>query len=122
YRLRRESLAGGALLDLIGAGMDLPIGSRPLGSSSPSRRPSILLPIRLRRGNLRLDLFSAITTLGTPLDVTAQELRVESFFPADAASERRLRKIVGAGSSVPDCTRRRSPWEACSSPAPASSG
>jgi hypothetical protein len=28
-----------------------------------------------------------ITTLGTPLDVTAQELRIESYFPMDAATE-----------------------------------
>jgi len=27
-------------------------------------------------------------TLGTPRDVTLQELRVETFFPADAESER----------------------------------
>ncbi len=28
-----------------------------------------------------------ITTLGTPLDVTAQELRIESYFPMDAETE-----------------------------------
>lgn len=35
-----------------------------------------------------------ITTLGTPLDVTAEELRIESYFPADDASERLLREGV----------------------------
>jgi hypothetical protein len=29
-------------------------------------------------------LFTTIATLGTPQDVTVQELRIECFFPADA--------------------------------------
>lgn len=35
---------------------------------------------------MTLNLFTTITTLGTPHDVTVHELRLESFFPADAAS------------------------------------
>jgi transcriptional regulator with XRE-family HTH domain len=42
-----------------------------------------LLPIKFRKGKLIVDFFSAVTTLGTPLDVTLQEIRIESFFPAD---------------------------------------
>jgi hypothetical protein len=30
-----------------------------------------------------LSFFSVISTIGTPLDITAQELRLEAFFPAD---------------------------------------
>jgi hypothetical protein len=33
-------------------------------------------------------------TLGTPTDVTLQELRIETFFPADEPSERAWRQIV----------------------------
>jgi hypothetical protein len=29
-----------------------------------------------------------VTTVGTPQDVTLQEIRLESFFPVDAATER----------------------------------
>jgi transcriptional regulator with XRE-family HTH domain len=36
--------------------------------------------------NSTLRLFSVLTTLGTPLDVELQELRIESFFPADDAT------------------------------------
>jgi hypothetical protein len=36
---------------------------------------------RERRTALRL--FTTLTTLGTPLDVTVQEIRAECFFPAD---------------------------------------
>jgi transcriptional regulator with XRE-family HTH domain len=42
-----------------------------------------LLPIKFRKGKLIVDFFSAVTTLGTPLDVTLQEIRIECFFPAD---------------------------------------
>jgi transcriptional regulator with XRE-family HTH domain len=44
------------------------------------------LPVTLRKDDLELNLFTTITTLGTPHDVTLHELRLESFFPADEAS------------------------------------
>jgi hypothetical protein len=34
----------------------------------------------------RLSFFSVVSTIGTPADITAQELRVEAFFPSDAAT------------------------------------
>jgi hypothetical protein len=34
-------------------------------------------------------------TLGTPQDVTLQELRIETVFPADEASERVWRSVFG---------------------------
>jgi hypothetical protein len=43
--------------------------------------------VHLRRGPLELRLFTMLTTLGTPLDVTAEERRIESYFPADDATE-----------------------------------
>jgi len=42
-----------------------------------------LLAIQFRKGTLAADFFSAVTTLGTPLDVTLQEIRIECFFPAN---------------------------------------
>jgi len=45
----------------------------------------LLLPIHIRKGDIELRLFSTIMTLGTPQDVTLQELRIESFFPAEAS-------------------------------------
>jgi hypothetical protein len=32
---------------------------------------------------MEASFFTTITTLGTPLDLTTQELRIESLFPAD---------------------------------------
>lgn len=42
-----------------------------------------LLEVRLRKGDLALRFFTTVTSLGTPHDVTTQELRIESYFPAD---------------------------------------
>jgi len=56
--------------------------------------PSILVPLSLRRGKVSLDLFTTITTLGTPLDITLQELRIETLFAADAASRQVLETVV----------------------------
>lgn len=46
------------------------------------------LAIDFRKDDLELRYFSTLTTLGTPHDITLQELRVEAFFPADEATER----------------------------------
>jgi len=35
-----------------------------------------------------------VTTLGTPQDITVQEIRIECFFPADAETERAARDLV----------------------------
>jgi len=60
--------------------------------SAPTGPADLLLPVHIRAGALDVRLFSTIMTLGTPQDVTLQELRVETFFPADAESEARLRQ------------------------------
>jgi len=44
------------------------------------------LAVAIKKGDVELQLFTTIATLGTPHDVTVHELRVESFFPADAAT------------------------------------
>jgi len=39
-------------------------------------------------------LISTMATLGTAQDVTLQELRIESFYPADAETEQVLRSFA----------------------------
>jgi hypothetical protein len=41
-----------------------------------------VVPVHFRKGDLDVRYFSLVTTVGTPQDVTLQEIRVESFFPA----------------------------------------
>ena len=45
-----------------------------------------MLPVHYRTADLNVRLFSTVATLGTPYDVTLEELRLETFFPADEAS------------------------------------
>ena len=62
--------------------------------SSPLSAGDLLLPIHFRTNDVELRIFSTIMTLGTPRDLTLQELRIETFFPADEASEHAWRKIA----------------------------
>ena len=43
------------------------------------------------RAGTSLRLFTTIATLGTPQDITLQELRIECFFPMDEATAELLR-------------------------------
>jgi transcriptional regulator with XRE-family HTH domain len=52
--------------------------------------PPPFLTINYRWRNSTVRLFSALTTFGTALDIGLQELRIESFFPADEATRAAL--------------------------------
>jgi transcriptional regulator with XRE-family HTH domain len=49
--------------------------------------------VHLRSPTLDIRLFTMLTSIGTPLDVTAAELSIETYFPADDATEARLRAL-----------------------------
>jgi len=50
----------------------------------------LILPTELNLNGLIVRMFSTMTTLATPNDVTLQDLHIEAFYPADAASEKLL--------------------------------
>lgn len=52
-----------------------------------------LIPVIFRKDGRTFHFFSTVTTLGTPQDITVQEIRLECFFPADADTERAAREI-----------------------------
>jgi transcriptional regulator with XRE-family HTH domain len=87
--VQREAMGDGPgseatrLLDEL---MALPGIAQAASQPNLDRRALPFLPVQLRKDALTLNLFTTITTLGTPHDVTVHELRLESFFPADAAS------------------------------------
>lgn len=56
-----------------------------------------VLPMQFRKGDVSLQLFTTIATLGTPQDITVQELRIECFFPMDGATTTALRTWAAAG-------------------------
>lgn len=61
---------------------------------SPPGPLPLVVPLTLRRDGHVVNLFTTITTVGTPADVTAQEIRVETWFPADEATERWWRSFM----------------------------
>lgn len=57
----------------------------------------LMVGVNLRRGELTLNLFTTIATLGTAQDVTLQEIRIETLFPADTGTKNHL---VARGSGM----------------------
>jgi len=55
-----------------------------------------VIPVAFRRDGREYAFFSTVTTLGTPQDITAQEIRIECFFPADRATAERARADLGS--------------------------
>ena len=90
-RLFRETLSASAspkkraLFKRIAAMPTTPSNWRELASRLPSG-PTI--DLILKKNELRVRFFTAVTTFGTPQDVTLQELRIESYFPADERTRR----------------------------------
>ncbi|SDD51023.1 transcriptional regulator, XRE family [Cupriavidus sp. YR651] len=83
--------------DMVGPGGVL------LGEDDPADgSPPPVLPVALHAGRFRASLFSTLTTLGIPQDVTSQELRIECFYPADEAT----RSIFEAMAETPSRTSR----------------
>jgi transcriptional regulator with XRE-family HTH domain len=57
----------------------------------------VAVPLRLRTGDGgELRFLSTVTTFGTPVDITVEELSIESFFPADAFTAEALRRAARA--------------------------
>jgi hypothetical protein len=51
------------------------------------------------KGDRALKLFTTLATLGTPQDITAQEIRIECFFPADAATAALFKEWAAANAT-----------------------
>ena len=52
----------------------------------------LFVPLRLRLpSGAELSLFSTLATFGTALDITLEELSIESFFPANQQTDAYLR-------------------------------
>ncbi len=51
----------------------------------------IFAPLRINHAGQELSFFSTVATFGTALDITAAELSIESFYPANAETANVLR-------------------------------
>jgi hypothetical protein len=87
-RLAREAAASAddGLVELHRELAAYPGGSEPAGPEQ-----AVLVPLRLRVGGRELSFLSTVTTFGTALDITAAELSIEAFLPADRATAEALR-------------------------------
>ena len=66
-------------------------GVRSALSLAPSKADNgPVLAMHFRKDAASLRLFTTVATLGTPQDITLQELRIETLFPADARSKQML--------------------------------
>jgi len=98
-RARREAVGG--VLDVATAELVLELrnGADAAAFAAAPRTIGPLVPVidlHVRVGETVLRWFSVVSTIGTPVDVTAQELRLEAFFPSDAGTEAAWRAMVAA--------------------------
>jgi transcriptional regulator with XRE-family HTH domain len=95
-RVHREAIGG--TLDDTGRALLSEILGYP-GVPGRWRTPELgpptvpVLPVSFRHGEQTFHYFSAVTVLGTPQDVTLQELRIECFFPLDSATSAAARAL-----------------------------
>jgi transcriptional regulator with XRE-family HTH domain len=68
----------------------------PKAWRSPDPRVTLtpVLPVTFVVDGITFNYFSAVTVLGTALDITLQELRIESFFPCDEATADAARMLA----------------------------
>ncbi|MFH8795014.1 hypothetical protein [Streptomyces sp. NPDC017941] len=55
-------------------------------ASSLSVASDVVMPMVLRLHGQQVRMFSTITTFGTPMDITLDEVAIESYYPADTES------------------------------------
>lgn len=58
-----------------------------------TKPPAVAVPFHVRRGDTELRFFTTITTLGTALDVTAEAIKIETYFPLDDATDAYVRSL-----------------------------
>lgn len=72
-------------------------GVREVLVNAPDETPAgPVLPMHFRKGDIELRLFTTIATIGTPQDITLQELRIECFFPLNESTATVLRGWSGS--------------------------
>ena len=89
---RREAVGGVLDLDTAELVRELQAPPDVAALLAAPRAIAPILPVidvHFRLGDACLRFFSVVSTIGTPIDVTAQELRVEMFFPADDETQAR---------------------------------
>jgi transcriptional regulator with XRE-family HTH domain len=79
-RLHRQAQATG---DPRLAALHDELGAYPGGEGEPPKPADVAVPLRYRGDDGELSFVSITAVIGTPMDVTVEELAIESFYPAD---------------------------------------
>lgn len=98
-RLRTQVQASGdpVLAALLEELQGYPGDDGPAGGEDPH---AVAVPLQIRSAAGVLSFISTTTVFGTPVDITLSELALETFFPADAETAQRLRRL-GDGQDAP---------------------
>ena len=66
------------------------LSAYPGGLSRPPGPADVVVPLRYRAAGAELSFLSITAVIGTPMDVTVEELAIESFYPADQQTAKAL--------------------------------
>jgi transcriptional regulator with XRE-family HTH domain len=94
-RLRRQAAA---TADPRLAELHEELSGYPGGQDDAPAGASVVMPLRYRSDQAELSLFSTTTVIGTPRDITIDELAIEAFYPADQVTADALRAWSAADS------------------------
>jgi hypothetical protein len=94
YLLRRldhqiQASADAGLAELADEARSYP-GVAELGEETAKPADRVFVPLRIMSGHRELRFLNMVATFGTALDVTAAELVIEAFYPADPATSQAL--------------------------------
>lgn len=96
HQLQREALGNAAAASLLAEVRTYPDVDALWRSLDWDSEPRPVIGFKLEKDGLALNLITMIATFGTPQDVTLQDLRIESFLPADDATEQLMRSLAAA--------------------------
>jgi transcriptional regulator with XRE-family HTH domain len=82
-RLRRQAETTG---DSRLAALREELNTYPGGESVAPQTTDVVVPLRYRGDRQELSFLSITAVIGTPMDITVEELAIESFYPADEAT------------------------------------
>ncbi len=93
-RLKCEALASGDPRVQTHFARYIELAGPLVGSETIAAGLLPVLPLELNIDGLELSLFSVISTFGTPQDITTDELRIEAFYPTNAATAEFFRSLA----------------------------
>ena len=97
HRLRREAaLTGDPELRRLHDELAGYPGVRVQAPREEASAGDLVVPLRLRAGERELAFFSTISTFGSAVDITLDELTIEAFYPANAATAAHLLEGIAA--------------------------